>query len=153
MDKTLKALVAFVLAEDPETQKEAKQELVRFLQEDHSGKKKVSEEYIIRKVLLNNGVPEHLSGYPYMIRAIQLIIEDRKNIDNITHGLYAKLAKEFHKTPSQIERAIRDIIVSTYSRIAYSDNIKHLANPDTGKATNGEFLARMSNLVKLELWE
>lgn len=154
MERTMRALAAFVLAEDPTTQKEAKAELVRFLEEPKPiNDKKV--EVAIRKVMLENGVPEFLKGYPFIIRAVKRVIDDRRHLDDMM-GLYSTLASDFGCTHNTIERSISRVVEATFERFHYDQSpngISSLSNPKSGKCTNGEFLGRIANLAKIELWK
>ena len=85
-----------------------------------------------------------------------LVVENRDFIDNITFNLYPQLAARFNTTPSRIERGIRHAIELTWTR-GNLDVITHYfgnnINADKGKPTNGEFLARTANIVKLRMRE
>lgn len=113
-------------------------------------------EYLIRELLLELGAPDHLVGHPYTIQAVLLVIQNRAYIDNITIWLYPQLAVIFDTTPSRVERAIRNLVDVTWSRgdlevlRYYFGNTIH---PDRGKPTNGEFLARLTSIIKQRLRE
>ena len=105
----------------------------------------------IRRILLELGAPDHLAGHPYVIRAILLVISDRLYINNITFGLYPQLAVEFDTTPARVERVIRHLIEVTWCRGDLDTLDKYFGNTisaSRGKPTNGEFIARMANVVK-----
>jgi two-component system response regulator (stage 0 sporulation protein A) len=108
-------------------------------------------EYLTRQILLELGAPDHLVGHPYVIRAILLVMSDRLYINNITFGLYPQLAVEFDTTPARVERAIRHLIEVTWCRGDLDILQKYFGNTisaSRGKPTNGEFIARMANVVK-----
>ena len=108
----------------------------------------------IRRILLELGAPDHLVGHPYVIRAILLVIGDRLYINNITFGLYPQLAVEFDTTPARVERAIRHLIEVTWCRGDLDILEKYFGNTvsaSRGKPTNGEFIARMANVVKAKM--
>ena len=105
----------------------------------------------IRRILLELGAPDHLVGHPYVIRAIQLVMSDRLYINSITFGLYPQLAVEFDTTPARVERAIRHLIEVTWARGDLDILEKYFGNTvsaSRGKPTNGEFIARVANVVK-----
>ena len=90
-------------------------------------------------------------GHPYVIRGILLVMEDRMYINNITMLLYPKLAAEFDTTAARVERAIRHLIEVTWFRGDMDVLDKYFGNTvsaSRGKPTNGEFIARMANVVK-----
>lgn len=108
-------------------------------------------ESMIRQILLELGAPDHLLGHPYVLRAIQLVAEDRMYIRNITFGLYPQLAVEFDTSPARVERAIRHLIEVTWTRGDWEILQRYFGNTvsaDKGKPTNGEFVARLANVVR-----
>ena len=116
----------------------------------------VDPEEEIRRILLELGSPDHLVGHPYVIRAIQLVMSDRLYINSITFGLYPQLAVIFDTTASRVERAIRHLIEVTWARGDWDTLTRYFGNTvsaEKGKPTNGEFIARMSNVVKQRLRE
>ena len=113
-------------------------------------------EYLIREILLELGTPDHLLGHAYVVQGILLALEDRKYINNLMFGLYPQLALTFQATPAQVERAIRNLIEVTWTRGDMDILNRYFGNtisPDKGKPTNGEFLARIANIVKMRLRE
>ena len=113
-------------------------------------------EYLIRELLLELGAPDHLVGHPYVVQAILLVVQDRTYIDSITFGLYPQLAARFDTTASRVERAIRHLVEVTWSRGDMDVLVRYFGNtvsPEKGKPTNGEFVARLANIVKLRMKE
>ena len=149
LEKQVDALMRLCTACDPETRKEAEEE-IRFLLQ---GRKRISSdpEYLIRQFLLELGAPDHLVGHPYVVQAILLVVEDRTYIDSITFGLYPQLAAQFDTTAARVERAIRHLIEVTWTRGDWDVLNRYFGNTisaEKGKPTNGEFIARLSNVVK-----
>ena len=110
----------------------------------------------IRQFLLELGAPDHLVGHPYVVEAILMSLENRMYIDNITFGLYPQLAAKFDTTASRVERAIRHLIEVTWTRGDLDILNRYFGNtvsPDKGKPTNGEFIARMVNIVRQKIKE
>ena len=110
----------------------------------------------VRKILLELGAPDHLVGHPYVIRAILLVVGDQLYINHITFGLYPQLAVEFNTTPARVERAIRHLIEVTWVRGDIDVLDRYFGNTisaSRGKPTNGEFIARLANVVKARLRE
>ena len=110
----------------------------------------------MRQILLELGAPDHLLGHEYVVEGILLVANDRTYINNITFGLYPQLAVTFDTTASRVERAIRHLIEVTWTR----GDLKVLnryfgctVSADKGKPTNGEFIARMANIVRQYLRE
>lgn len=113
-------------------------------------------EKVIRQILLELGAPDHLVGHPYMIQAILLVVENRTYIQNITFGLYPQVAAHFDTTAARVERALRHLIEVTWSRGDWEVLGRYFGNTisqDRGKPTNGEFVARIANVVRQRLEE
>ena len=113
-------------------------------------------EKVVRQILLELGAPDHLVGHPYMIQAILLVVENRTYIHNITFGLYPQVAAHFDTTAARVERALRHLIEVTWSRGDWEVLGRYFGNTisqDRGKPTNGEFVARIANVVRQRLEE
>ena len=105
----------------------------------------------IRQILLELGAPDHLLGHPYVVEAVLMAVESRYYINNITFGLYPQIAAKFDTTASRVERAIRHLIEVIWTRGDMEVLSRYFGNtisPDRGKPTNGEFIARLRNLVQ-----
>lgn len=116
--------------------------------------KETNPEKLIRQILLELGAPDHLVGHPYMIQAILLVVENRTYIQNITFGLYPQVAAHFDTTAARVERALRHLIEVTWSRGDWEVLGRYFGNTisqDRGKPTNGEFVARIANVVRQRL--
>ena len=102
-------------------------------------------------MLLDIGVPEHIKGHRYLVRAIRLAVQDPELVEAITKGLYPAVAQAFNATPSRVERAIRHAIEIALNRCDLDTLNRYFGNtmsPSKGKPTNGEFIARISNAVR-----
>ncbi len=147
------ALARLVLGITAEEREEASQEL-RKLMKAQAETQPTDAEDIIGEILLELGAPDHLIGYPYVIKAIMLVMENRSYINNITMGLYPELAARFGTTAGRVERAIRHVIEVAWMRGDPDVLNKYFGNTvsaDKGKPTNGEFIARMANIIRLRL--
>lgn len=154
LEKRVETMMRLCLAENEKDRDQIRQEIRSFL--NHSRCGGLDPEQEIRRILLELGAPDHLVGHPYVIRAILLVLQDRLYINNITFGLYPQLAVEFDTTPARVERAIRHLIEVTWSRGDLAVLDKYFGNTvsaSRGKPTNGEFIARMSNVIKLKIRE
>lgn len=149
LEKRIDAMMRLCLAEKEADKNRIREEIRSYLLHKNLGQMDPEQE--IRRILLELGAPDHLSGHPYVIRAILLVMGDRMYIDNITVGLYPQLALEFDTTPARVERAIRHMIEVTWNRGDIDVLEKYFGNTisaSRGKPTNGEFIARLSNVVK-----
>lgn len=110
----------------------------------------------VTNILHEIGVPAHIKGYQYLREAIVRSVEDMELINGVTKVLYPEVAKKFSTTSSRVERAIRHAIEVAWDRgdvdvlqkfFGYTvSNIK-------GKPTNSEFIAMISDRLKLTLDE
>lgn len=150
LEKKIDALMRLCTAEQETERRKAKEEVLLFLRGGNAGTC-CDPEYWIREILLELGAPDHLVGHPYVVQAILLVTGDRMYIDNITFGLYPQLAAQFDTTAARVERAIRHLIEVTWTRGDVDVLNRYFGNTismDKGKPTNGEFIARISNVVK-----
>ena len=156
LEKQVDALMRLCTAEKESDRVLAREEVRRMLENRKMGRASSNPEYLIRELLLELGAPDHLVGHPYTVQAILLVVQDRTYIDSITFGLYPQLAVIFDTTASRVERAIRHLIEVTWARGDWEVLNRYFGNTisaDKGKPTNGEFIARMSNVVKQRLRE
>ena len=105
---------------------------------------------IIADTLLDFGIPDRLIGFPALVEAIMLYLDDNTVIHRTSKSLYPAVAKKFGKNASQTERAIRHAIEVGFSRADTETVKKYFANtvnPNKGKSTNCEFIARIGNYV------
>lgn len=156
VEKCVDALCRLAVAEDSGAVEKAKADIRNLMQTEvyQAAAASKDADTLIRRILLELGAPDHLMGHPYICRAIELVVEDPLYINNISFGLYPKVAQDFDTTPQRVERAIRHLIETVFSRcdmdvIAYY--FGNTINGNKGKATNGEFIARIANVVKMEL--
>ena len=99
------------------------------------------------------GVPAHIKGYQYLRDAIMMSVRDMDMLNSITKVLYPTIAKNHQTTPSRVERAIRHAIEVAWSR-GKMDTIDELfgytVSTGKGKPTNSEFIALISDRIRLE---
>ena len=111
-------------------------------------------EYLVRQILLELGTPDHLVGHPFVVEAVLMSVENRNYINNVTFGLYPQIAAKFDTTATRVERGIRHLIEVTWLRGDMDTLTRYFGNtidPDRGKPTNGEFIARLANVVNMQL--
>ena len=155
LEMQVETLMRLCTASDQQSRDTARAELLRMLKKknrEDSG----DPEDMIREILVQLGAPEHLLGHPYVVQAVLLVIHDRMYINNITFGLYPQLAARFNTTAARVERAIRHLIEVTWSRgdmEVLNFYFGNTVNPEKGKPTNGEFVARLANIVSRQMKE
>ena len=156
LEKQVDALMRLCTAEKESDRVRVREEVRRMLENRQQGRAGSDPEYVVRELLLELGAPDHLVGHPYVVQGILLVVQDRTYIDSITFGLYPQLAMMFDTTASRVERAIRHLIEVTWARGDWEVLNRYFGNTvsaEKGKPTNGEFIARMSNVVKQRLRE
>lgn len=110
----------------------------------------------ITQVLKELGVPAHLKGYEYLKHALAMTCAEREYLEEITHRLYPDIAKQCNTTTSRVERAIRHAIETAWNR-GDIDTLQSwfgcTISITKGKPTNSEFIARVSDSIRLEMDE
>ena len=147
-------LMRLCTAETLTEQAHVKRELMQLMQHPQLTRK--DPEYQIRQILLELGAPDHLAGHPFVVEAVLMAVENRCYINNITFGLYPQIAAKFDTTATRVERGIRHLIEVTWSRgdmEILSRFFGNTVNPERGKPTNGEFIARLTNVVQQRMKE
>lgn len=155
LEMQVDALMRLCAAEKESDRAQVREEVRHLLLQRRSGRS-TDPEYLIRQILLELGSPDHLVGHPYVVEAILLVVQDRTYIDSITFGLYPQLAAKFDTTASRVERAMRHLIEVTWTRGDLDVLNKYFGStvsPEKGKPTNGEFIARIANVVKQRMKE
>ena len=111
-------------------------------------------EALVTNIIHEVGVPAHIKGYQYLREAIIMVINDIDVINQITKCLYPQIANKFHTTPSRVERAIRHAIEVAWGR-GQQDVVENIfgytISAAKGKPTNSEFIAMISDKLRLEL--
>ena len=99
------------------------------------------------------GVPAHIKGYQYLRDAIVMSVNDMDMLNSITKILYPTIAKKYQTTSSRVERAIRHAIEVAWSR-GKMDTIDEMfgytIHNGKGKPTNSEFIALITDRIRLE---
>lgn len=153
LEMQVDALMRLCAAENESDRIRVQEEIRRLME---TGRQTADPEVLVRQVLLELGSPDHLVGHPYVIEAVLLVAEDRAYINNITFGLYPQVATTFDTTAARVERAMRHLIEVTWARGDWEVLRRYFGNtisPDKGKPTNGEFIARIANVVKQRMKE
>lgn len=99
------------------------------------------------------GVPAHIKGYQYLRDAITLVVGNMDLISAVTKELYPTVASMNNTTPSRVERAIRHAIELAWNRgkLETLNNLfGYTIQNDKGKPTNSEFIAIISDKLRLE---
>jgi two-component system response regulator (stage 0 sporulation protein A) len=108
----------------------------------------------VTRVMREIGIPANLQGYQFIRNAIMIVLKDPETMNYITKQLYPTIAEEHNTTPSRVERAIRHAIEVTWSRgqmDAINSIFGYTTNLCKGKPTNSEFIAMVSDKLRLEM--
>ena len=111
-------------------------------------------EALVTNIIHEVGVPAHIKGYQYLREAIMMVVNDIDVINQITKSLYPKIAFKYNTTPSRVERAIRHAIEVAWGRgqtEAVESIFGYTISAAKGKPTNSEFIAMISDKLRLEL--
>ncbi len=111
-------------------------------------------EVTISDVMREIGVPAHIKGYQYLRESIVLTVKDPELMHAVTKLLYPTVAKTNHTTPSRVERAIRHAIEVAWDRgdvDVLSSYFGYTIQNSRGKPTNSEFIAMISDKLRLEM--
>lgn len=116
-------------------------------------KSELSLEVKITEILHEVGVPAHIKGYQYLRTSIIDVVNNIELLGAITKELYPSIAMKYTTTPSRVERAIRHAIEVAWTRgkIETINNIfGYTIHNNKGKPTNSEFIAMISDKLRLE---
>ena len=151
LEQQVRALMRLCTAQTEAERVKARTELGRLIREETQP---ATPEAMVRQLLLELGAPDHLSGHEYTVYAILLAAENRTYIHSITFGLYPQVAAHFDTPAGREERAIRHLVEVTWTRGDVEVLQRYFGNtvsPEKGKPTNGEFIARMANVLRQRL--
>lgn len=111
-------------------------------------------ELMVTEIIHQIGVPAHIKGYHYLREAIILSVKNSEIINSVTKLLYPTVAKNHGTTSSRVERAIRHAIEVTWDRgdiDVLNSYFGYTIQNDRGKPTNSEFIAMISDKLRLRL--
>lgn len=109
---------------------------------------------LVTEIIHQIGVPAHIKGYHYLRDSIILAIEEPDIINSVTKQLYPSVAKKNSTTPSRVERAIRHAIEVAWDRgdvDTLNSFFGYTIHNGRGKPTNSEFIAMISDKLRLKL--
>ena len=111
-------------------------------------------EIMVTEIIHQIGVPAHIKGYHYLREAIILTIKNNDSMNSVTKVLYPTVAKKHSTTASRVERAIRHAIEVAWDRgdvDVLNSYFGYTIQNDRGKPTNSEFIAMISDKLRLQL--
>lgn len=158
LEMKVNALVQIFTAEDDKTKDAAIEELRSLTAPRHplpvhrEGDRSLSLEAEVTYVLRDLGCPASIRGYNYLREALVLAVRNPGYIKSINKGLYTAVSEKFCVSCTAVERGIRTLIETTWSRgdidvlQLYFGNTVH---PLKGRPTNREFIAQISDQIRL----
>lgn len=152
LEKKVDAIARSLLANDTADRNTALADLAVLMKKWHNCADGATE--IAQNLLFELGIPEHILGSPYLIKAIELVVQDKRLIKSITKELYPAVAQYFNTTGSRVERAIRHGIELAWDRGDMDVLQRYFGftvSSIKGKPTNSEFIARCANIVRKRL--
>ena len=111
-------------------------------------------ELMITDIIHEIGVPAHIKGYHYLRESIILSVKNSEYVNSITKLLYPTVAKNHNTTASRVERAIRHAIEVAWDRgnlDVLNSYFGYTIQNERGKPTNSEFIAMISDKLRLKL--
>ena len=111
-------------------------------------------ELMVTEIIHQIGVPAHIKGYHYLREAIILSVKNSEIINSVTKLLYPTVAKNHGTTSSRVERAIRHAIEVAWDRgdiDVLNSYFGYTIQNERGKPTNSEFIAMISDKLRLRL--
>ena len=110
-------------------------------------------EGMVTAIIHEIGVPAHIKGYQYLRDAITISVEEKEMLVSVTKVLYPTIAKKHGTTSSRVERAIRHAIEVAWSRGQLEmihEIFGYTVNSGKGKPTNSEFIALITDKIRLD---
>jgi two-component system response regulator (stage 0 sporulation protein A) len=108
----------------------------------------------VTEILHQIGVPAHIKGYHYLRDSIIMSVENPEIINAVTKQLYPSVAKKYQTTSSRVERAIRHAIEVAWDRgdvDILNSYFGYTIHNSRGKPTNSEFIAMISDKLRLQM--
>lgn len=118
-----------------------------------SKRKDTNLEMEITNIIHEIGIPAHIKGYFYLREAIAMVVNNVELLGAVTKVLYPTIAKKYNTTPSRVERAIRHAIEVAWNRgcvETINSLFGYTVQKDKGKPTNSEFIAMISDKIRME---
>ncbi len=92
------------------------------------------------------GFQARQKGYRYLREAVWIAYQEPEVLDSVTKRLYPEVAKRFHTTDKQVERAIRNTIETAWNR-GEQDTLKmvfqEIYGDGTIRPTNTEVIGKI----------
>ena len=101
-------------------------------------------------VLLQIGIPSNVAGSKYLLKAVQIAVNEPSYVMSVTRRVYPIIAIEFNTKVSNIERAIRHAIDIAWNKnkiIQLNSLFGIEIYSQNDKPTNSEFIALLAERI------
>lgn len=101
-------------------------------------------------ILLQIGIPGNVAGSKYLLKAVQIAINNPKAVMAVTRLIYPIIAMEFNTKSTNIERAIRHAIEISWNKnkiVQLNDLFGIDIYSSKEKPTNSEFIALLAERI------
>ena len=126
-------------------------DMVRTEPVSFSGERVTGTDNQVSDILRKVGIPIKMVGYKYLKEAIMAAIEDPEALMSVTKNIYPQVASKFGTSAGNVERNIRYVIESAWSKMGGNEPDKEIAEliGDTSKKpTNSVFILSCSEWIK-----
>jgi len=94
------------------------------------------------------GVSSRINGHGFLVRAIDLVVENESLLSGVTKILYPMVVREFSSTPSRVKRSIRHAIERIWVHGDHDRLRALLGSGPREKPTNSEFIALVADRLR-----
>ena len=101
-------------------------------------------------ILLQIGIPSNVAGSKYLLKAVQIAVNEPSAVMSVTRKVYPIIAIEFSTKVSNIERAIRHAIDISWNKnkiIQLNSLFGIEIYTQNDKPTNSEFIALLAERI------
>jgi len=101
------------------------------------------------------GAPMQIKGYPMLVEAIYLAVQEPERVHAITSALYPKVGEACHATGSQVERNLRHIVERIWDRCRVEVMEEYFGNSldmTRDKPNNSEFIATVAEHIRNQIY-
>ena len=109
-------------------------------------------EAMLMDLLHQIGLPSHFKGHVYLKEAVLMVMENPTLLGGLMKQVYPVIAERHHSTPSGVESAIRNALVTTWHRGNREFLITLLGshlNGETPMPTNSVLIAKLADRLRV----
>lgn len=109
---------------------------------------------MVTEIMRKIGIPIKMVGYKYLKEAITVAVDDPDSLMSVTKNIYPQVATKFGTSAGNVERNIRYVIESAWSKIGekhIDEDTLEIAGDITKKPTNSVFILSCSEWIKYHI--